>query len=80
MTKAGFSDKAQEELKVFERAVHDILDITMNSFIKGDLNLARQVEPMEEVIDGLSLDVKQRHVRRLRKENAPLNWDSFYPM
>lgn len=39
----------------------------MNSFIKGDLNLARQVEPMEEVIDGLSLDVKQRHVRRLRK-------------
>lgn len=67
MKKAGFSDKAQEELKVFERAVHDILDITMNSFIKGDLNLARQVEPMEEVIDGLSLDVKQRHVRRLRK-------------
>lgn len=39
----------------------------MNSFIKGDLNLARQVEPMEEVIDGLSMDVKQRHVRRLRK-------------
>ena len=65
--KLDFSDKAQEELKVFERAVHDILDITMNSFIKGDLNLARQVEPMEEVIDGLSLDVKQRHVRRLRK-------------
>ena len=65
--KLDFSDKAQEELKVFERAEHDILDITMNSFIKGDLNLARQVEPMEEVIDGLSLDVKQRHVRRLRK-------------
>ena len=65
--KLDFSDKAQEELKVFERAVHDILYITMNSFIKGDLNLARQVEPMEEVIDGLSLDVKQRHVRRLRK-------------
>ena len=50
-----FSEKAQEELKVFERAVHDVLD------------LARQVEPLEEVIDGLSLDVKQRHVRRLRK-------------
>ena len=55
--KLDFSDKAQEELKVFERAVHDILDITRNSFIKGDLNLARQVEPMEEVIDGLSLSL-----------------------
>lgn len=65
--KLDFSEKAQDELKVFERAVHDILDITMNSFINGDLNLARQVEPLEEVIDGLSLDVKQRHVRRLRK-------------
>lgn len=65
--KLDFSEKAQDELKIFERAVHDILDITMNSFINGDLNLARQVEPLEEVIDGLSLDVKQRHVRRLRK-------------
>ncbi len=65
--KLEFSEKAQDELKIFERAVHDILDITMNSFINGDLNLARQVEPLEEVIDGLSLDVKQRHVRRLRK-------------
>ena len=59
--------KAQEELKVFERAVHDVLDLTMTSFKNGNLNLARQVEPLEEVIDGLSLDVKQRHVRRLRK-------------
>ena len=70
--KLDFSDKAQEELKVFERAVHDILDITMNSFIKGDLTLARQVEQMEEVIDGLSLDVKQRHVRRLRKRTCTI--------
>lgn len=62
-----FSEKAQEELKVFEGAVHDVLDLTMTSFKNGDLNLARQVEPLEEVIDGLSLDVKQRHVRRLRK-------------
>ena len=59
--------KAQEELKVFERAVHDVLDLTMTSFKNGNLNLARQVEPLEEVINGLSLDVKQRHVRRLRK-------------
>ena len=67
LTDEKFSEKAQEELKVFERAVHDVLDLTMTSFKNGDLNLARQVEPLEEVIDGLSLDVKQRHVRRLRK-------------
>lgn len=62
-----FSDKAKKELQVFRRAIHDILNITMMSFREGNLELARQVEPLEEVIDGLNLDIKQRHVRRLRK-------------
>lgn len=63
----SFSDKAQKELEVFEKAVHDILKITMLSFSEEDLELARQVEPLEEVIDGLSLDIRQRHIKRLRK-------------
>ncbi len=62
-----FSDKAQEELAVLEKSIHDILNITMLSFNEEDLNLATQVEPLEEVIDGLNLEIKQRHVRRLRK-------------
>ena len=66
-TKIVVNKEELEELGVELRAVHDVLDLTMTSFKNGDLNLARQVEPLEEVIDGLSLDVKQRHVRRLRK-------------
>ncbi len=65
--KLEFSDKAKAELEVLERATHDILKITMLSFNEEDLNLAKQVEPLEEVIDGLNLDIKQRHVKRLRK-------------
>ncbi len=65
--KIEFSDKAKAELEVLERAIHDILKITMLSFNEEDLNLAKQVEPLEEVIDGLNLDIKQRHVKRLRK-------------
>lgn len=65
--KLQFSDKAQRELDIFERAIHDILKITMLSFSEDDLKLAKQVEPLEEVIDGLNLDIKQRHVKRLRK-------------
>lgn len=65
--KLRFSDKAQAELKVFGRAIHDILKITMLSFAEEDLALARQVEPLEEVIDGLNMEIKQRHVKRLRK-------------
>lgn len=63
----AFSDKARKELEIYERAVHDILKITMRSFSEADLALAKQVEPLEEVIDGLNLDIRQRHIKRLRK-------------
>lgn len=62
-----FSDKARAELAVFEKAIHDILKITMLSFNEEDKKLASQVEPLEEVVDGLNLEIKQRHVKRLRK-------------
>ncbi len=62
-----FSEKATKELQVFRRAIHDILNLTMLSFREENLELARQVEPLEEVIDGLNMDIKQRHVKRLRK-------------
>lgn len=62
-----FSDKAQAELAIMQKAIHDILKITMLSFNEEDLKLAAQVEPLEEVIDELSMDMKQRHIKRLRK-------------
>lgn len=65
--KLQFSDKAQEEVFVLRRAIHDILKITMLSFNEEDLQLAARVEPLEEVIDELNLDIKQRHIKRLRK-------------
>ncbi len=62
-----FSEKAKEELGVFSGAVRDILHLTVQSFQEGNLQLAGQVEPLEEVIDGLNLDIRRRHVKRLRK-------------
>lgn len=62
-----FSEVAWSELSVFSKAVHDILDITMRSFAEEDVQLAEQVEPMEEVVDGLNLDLRQRHIMRLRE-------------
>lgn len=65
--KVCFSSKALQELEVLRRAVRDILRITMDSFGEEDLELARQVEPLEEVIDALNLEIRQRHIKRLRK-------------
>ena len=63
----SFSEKAQDELAVMKRAVHDILKMTMLSFAEEDAELAKQVEPLEEIIDDLNLEIKQRHIKRLRK-------------
>lgn len=64
--KLEFSDTAKEELAVFKSAIHDIVKLTTLSFLENDLTLATQVEPLEEVIDRLNDELKQRHVKRLR--------------
>lgn len=65
--KLVFSDKASEELSVFEEAVKDIINTSLKVFKEEDLLLARKVEPLEEVIDFLHGEVKKRHIKRLRK-------------
>ncbi|MGN0479451.1 MAG: Na/Pi cotransporter family protein [Hominenteromicrobium sp.] len=62
-----FSKKAQEELKIFTNAVIEILNITTDAFSKNDLHLAYEVEPLEQVIDSLKVELKNRHVRRLQE-------------
>lgn len=63
----NFSDKARAELKVFTRAVQDILNITLQVFEHEDIQLAATVEPLEEVVDFLNSEVKARHIKRLTK-------------
>lgn len=58
--KLEFSDKAKEELDVFRAALTDIVDIAFECFTKKDDNLAKNVEPLEEVIDDLNMELKAR--------------------
>lgn len=63
----SFSKKAEEELEVFTRAMKDIINTTIKVYVEHDLELAKLVEPMEENIDYLNIEMKKRHVKRLRK-------------
>lgn len=64
--KQVFSKKASKELNILISAVKEIIKMTVNVFIEKDLNKARNVEPLEEVIDGLNVALRQNHIRRLR--------------
>ncbi|MCM1165951.1 MAG: Na/Pi cotransporter family protein [Lachnospiraceae bacterium] len=64
--KVRFSAAAEEEVNIMIRAVTEILEMSINSFISFDVALAKEVEPLEDVIDGLRTELKNRHVKRLR--------------
>ncbi len=70
--KLAFSYKAKEELHVLINAVEDIVSTTVQSFANQDAELAKRVEPLEEVIDELNQELKKRHVHRLREEKCTI--------
>lgn len=61
-----FSDEAKKEISVITNAVTEILNMTVDSFINDDIELASHVEPLEQVIDTLNKKLKARHVARLQ--------------
>ena len=62
-----FSDAAHKELDVLIAAVKNVVQLAIDSFLSGDLDQARHVEPLEEVIDNLCDAMKLHHVERLQK-------------
>ena len=67
-----FSDEALVELKVITKAVEDVVEAAVKGFETKDESIARSVEPIEEVIDELKIELKNRHVRRLRNGNCTI--------
>ena len=64
--KVRFSEAAESEMAVMTAAIREILDMSFDAFLNSDVALAKEVEPLEDVIDGLRTELKNRHVDRLR--------------
>lgn len=62
-----FSDKATSELLVLRNAVTEILDLTINAFVTNDRKSAEKVEPLEDLIDNIRIELKTRHIHRLQE-------------
>ena len=63
----SFSENAMKEFDVFANAVREIIRMSVDSYEESDLATAKMVEPLEQVINGLNAELKQRHIKRLRK-------------
>ena len=61
-----FSNEAQREISVIANAVREILSLSIEALVNQDLNIAKKVEPLEQIIDKLNHKIKRNHVERLR--------------
>lgn len=65
--KITFSEDAMAEIHAMSAALREILEMTAKAFTDEDLELAKCVEPLEQVIDSLKKKMKSRHIARLQK-------------
>ena len=70
--KMELSAPAVAELKVLTSAVSEILSLSLDAFLKDDLQAAVMVEPLEQVIDGLKEQLRTNHILRLQKEQCSI--------
>ena len=68
----AFSDQAAAELRVCYEAVLEIAELTQATLEENDFEKAHKVEPLEEVIDALTKELKSRHIQRVQAGQCTL--------
>ncbi len=62
-----FSESASGELDTLSAAIDRILAISLRAFAEGNVALAAEVEPLEQVIDKLKEEMRTRHILRMQQ-------------
>ena len=70
--KISFSAEAEKEISVLSCAVNEILDLSYIAFVNNDLNVAAEIEPLEQVVDDLRDKIKLNHIKRLQKSECTI--------
>ncbi len=68
----SFTEEAGKDMSSLTRAIDEILDLASKSFTDNDLEAARLVEPLEQVIDKLILKLHDGHIRRLKSGDCSI--------
>ena len=68
----AFSPSAESEFDVLAAAIGRILDLSLDAFEHGDISVAAEVEPLEQVIDTLKEQMRTRHILRMQQGNCSI--------
>ncbi len=66
----AFSGECIAEIQVITDAIRENINRAFDSYKENNLAIAHKVEPLEEVVDNLSTELKNRHIRRLQNDEC----------
>lgn len=67
------SDNAIAELMVISKAITEIIDMAVTAVEYDDLQTVKKIEPLEETIDQLEYQLKNRHIERLKTGDCAID-------
>ena len=70
--KLEFSAEARNQINTLTGAVLEIINLTIDAFVREDIELAKSVEPLEQVIDKIATAIKAGHIERLQAGNCTI--------
>ena len=73
-----FSDSAKQELNALTGAVGETLDKALACYSTRSRTIADQVEPLEEVVDLMQNELKNRHIERLKSGECTIELGTQY--
>lgn len=60
------TEDALKEFDIITSAVEEVISLAVRAFENGDLETAREVEPLEDVVDDLKEQLRTRHILRMQ--------------
>ncbi len=70
--KIAFTPEATKEISVMSEAINEIIAITCEALESGNVEDAKKIEPLEQVVDKLRFKLKQNHIQRLQGNNCTI--------
>ena len=68
--KIVFSEMAIHELNVLQSRIDSVIHLARATFEKRDAQMARHIEPLEEVVDDMVSELKHKHLDRLMRQEC----------
>lgn len=70
--KIDLGDEVKREISVLQSAVSEIVGKMYDVYVKNDAELAKEVEPLEQVIDILTSRIRSNHISRLKSGESTI--------